>query len=184
MKESTPESKALIIIDMQNGLYFTEPAAYEKERVLRNINQLISQFRSEAQPVIFVQHTGPQGSPIEQGQPLWQLVAGMDVDTESDLILSKFGPSIFTGTSLDEWLNARGINTLYIAGMKTQYCVDTACRAAAGLGFGVIVVSDAHTCMDTEELTAQQIINHHNTTLKGPFAQIKNTAEICGTDLA
>ena len=54
MKESTPESKALIIIDMQNGLYFTEPAAYEKERVLRNINQLISQFRSEAQPVIFV----------------------------------------------------------------------------------------------------------------------------------
>src|SRR5471030_3427772 len=99
MKQPSLRNKALVIIDMQNGLYFAEPPAYDKEHVLSNINLLIRQFRANGDPVIFVQHTGPQGSPIEQGKKLWQLVAGMDVDTESDLILSKFGPSIFTGTS-------------------------------------------------------------------------------------
>lgn len=184
MKQPGSRNKALVIIDMQNGLYFTHPPAYDKERVLRNINLLIHQFRSTGDPVIFVQHTGPKGSPIEQGQELWHLIPEMDVQPASDLILSKHKSSIFTDTSLLEWLNQRGVNTLYIAGMKTQYCIDTACRTASGLGLEVILVSDAHTCMDTMDFTAQQIINHHNATLNGPFAQIKNTTEICGTDFA
>lgn len=184
MKQSSPRNKALVIIDMQNGLYFSEPPAYDKEHVLSNINLLIRQFRADSDPVIFVQHTGPQGSPIQQGQDLWQLIGGMDVQPASDLIISKHKSSIFTDTPLFEWLNQHGINSLYIAGMKTQYCIDTACRAASGLGLEVILVSDAHTCIDTGDLTAQQIINHHNTTLNGPFAKIKNTVEICGTDFA
>jgi len=184
MKQPSLRNKALVIIDMQNGLYFAEPPAYDKEHVLSNINLLIRQFRANGDPVIFVQHIGPQGSPIEQGQKLWQLIPEMEVDAKTDLILSKNKSSIFTDTPLLEWLNQRGVNALYIAGMKTQYCIDTACRAASGLGLDVILVSDAHTCMDTADLTAQQIINHHNTTLNGPFAKIQNTVEICGTDFA
>lgn len=184
MKQSSLRNKALVVIDMQNGLYFAEPAAYEKERVLSNINRLIHQFRGNGDPVIFVQHTGPQGSPIEQGQNLWQLIPEMEVDAKSDLVFSKHKTSMFSDTLLLGWLNQRGINALYIAGMKTQYCIDTACRAASGLGLEVILVSDAHTCTDTCDLTAQQIINHHNTTLNGPFAKLQSTVEICGTDFA
>lgn len=184
MNPSYRVKKALVIIDMQNGLYFAEPAAYMKEHVLKNINFLIREFRRRNEPVIFVQHTGPKDSPIEQGKAAWQLVSEMESNPATDLIFSKFKASIFTETPLLEWLTHRGITDLCIAGMKTQYCVDTACRAASGFGFNVVLASDAHTCMDTPALTAQQIINHHNMTLSGPFARVNSTAEIVGTDIA
>ncbi len=62
--------------------------------------------------------------------------------------------------------------------MKTQYCVDTTCRAAGDLGFRAVLVADAHTCMDTPALAAERIVAHHNATLAGPFA-VLTTTEAC-----
>ncbi|BCQ42632.1 hypothetical protein ERHA55_01590 [Erwinia rhapontici] len=62
--------------------------------------------------------------------------------------------------------------------MKTEYCVDTTCRAAADRGFEVVLVSDAHSTTDNAVLTAEQIIAHHNATLSGPFVQLLTTQEI------
>ena len=72
-----------------------------------------------------------------------------------------------------------GVPTLIVTGMKTQYCIDTTCRAAADLGYTVVLVSDAHTCMDTPQLTAPQIIAHHNATLAGPFVRLMSSDEVC-----
>ncbi|MCO2667235.1 isochorismatase family protein, partial [Pseudomonas aeruginosa] len=84
----------------------------------------------------------------------------------------------FVGTRLAEWLHAAGIGEIVIAGMKTQYCVDTTCRAAADLGFRAVLVTDAHTCTDTPALPAERIVAHHNATLGGPFA-VLTTTEAC-----
>ena len=56
--------------------------------------------------------------------------------------------------------------------MKTQYCVDSTCRAARDLGFDAVLIADGHTCSDTTELKAVQIIAHHNATLAGPFCHL------------
>lgn len=63
------------------------------------------------------------------------------------------------------------VNELVIVGMKTEFCVDTTCRAAAELGYKVWLVEDAHTTMHTPVLQADAIIVHHNRTLNGPFVQ-------------
>lgn len=66
-----------------------------------------------------------------------------------DNIFDKTKPSCFSQTGFAEALAHQGITDLVIVGMKTQYCIDTNCRIAAELGWRVVWVADAHTCMDT-----------------------------------
>ncbi|KJZ67063.1 cysteine hydrolase family protein [Pseudomonas fluorescens] len=171
-------SSALLIIDMQVGLFHGPEKPYDGERVLANIQQLIRQARERDVPIFAVRHTGPQGSPIEVGSPLWQLLPALDLDASIDILFDKTRPNAFYATALAEQLRASGINEVFIAGMKTQYCIDSTCRAAAELGFKPILVADAHTCMDTPALPARSIIEHHNATLNGAFAKVLNTVDM------
>lgn len=179
MESSHAKRSALLIIDMQVGLLHGPDRAFEGETVVSNINALIAQARSRSMPVIAIRHTGPASSPIAAGSPLWQLAPELAVDPVRDLILDKTRPSCFFGTGLHALLEERGIAELIVSGMKTQYCIDSTCRAAADLGFSVVLVKDAHTCMDTPLLSARSIIEHHNATLNGAFVTLMSTADLC-----
>lgn len=61
---------ALLIIDMQTGLYDGPEKPFERERVLATLNQLIGRARAAGAPIFVARHTGPAGSPIEAGSPL------------------------------------------------------------------------------------------------------------------
>ncbi|MGY2686287.1 cysteine hydrolase family protein [Pseudomonas tolaasii] len=169
---------ALLIIDMQNGLYDGPEKPFERERVLQTINQLIRRARSAGAPIFAARHTGPAGSPIEAGSPLWQLCPGLEVDAERDTLFNKTRPSCFLGTDLAQQLAAAQVEALVIVGMKTQFCIDTTCRVAVELGFSVVLPEDGHTCMDTPTLKAEAIIEHHNATLAGAFVKRLNAVNI------
>ncbi|AOY96764.1 cysteine hydrolase [Cupriavidus sp. USMAA2-4] len=170
--------RALLILDMQCGLFDGPEPPYEGERVLARINRLAARARAAGAPVLAARHTGPAGSPIAPGSPAWQLLPRLDVDAAHDIVFDKTRPSGFVGTGLEARLAQAGIGELVIVGMKTQYCVDANCRAAADLGLRPVLVADAHTCMDTPDLPAAAIIAHHNRTLGSAFAQLV-TAEAC-----
>ena len=55
------------------------------------------------------------------------------------------GYSAFEATSedLESWLHDRGIETLYVCGLATDYCVLRTVLDACRLGFGVTVIGDA-----------------------------------------
>lgn len=171
-------SAALLIIDMQVGLFHGPEKPHDGERVLANIQQLIRQARQQHVPIYAVRHTGPAGSPIAAGSPFWQLLPELDLNAESDHVFDKSRPNAFHGTNLAQQLNANQIDDLYLVGMKTQFCIDATCRAAADLGFKPLLVADAHTCMDTPALPAHVIIEHHNATLGGAFARLINSADV------
>ncbi|MFQ6346480.1 cysteine hydrolase family protein [Pseudomonas sp. R11F] len=164
-------ANALLIIDMQTGLYDGPEKPFERERVLGTINQLIQRARKAQAPIFVARHTGPEGSPIAAGSALWQLWPGLDVDPARDHLFDKTRPSCFLGTRLAQQLAAAQVNELVIVGMKTQFCIDTTCRVAAELGFSVVLPEDGHTCMDTPALKAEAIIEHHNATLAGAFVK-------------
>lgn len=105
-----------------------------------------------------------------------QLIPELDVK-EQDVVFTKRHPSCFRDTELLRELNQRGIKQLVIAGMKTEFCVDTTCRAAPELGFRTILISDAHTTMDNAHLPATDIIAHHNSTLAGPFVMLSTAGD-------
>lgn len=169
--------RALLVIDMQQGLFNGSDAPFDKDRVLANTRQLIARAREAGAPIFAARHTGPAGSPIAPGSPLTQLLPQLGIDAQRDRVFDKTRPSCFEGTGLATWLAEAGIAELVIAGMKTEFCVDTTCRAAAGLCFRPVLVADAHTTTDSPLLQAGLIIGHHNRTLGGAFAQLVQTAD-------
>ncbi|MBK5535136.1 cysteine hydrolase [Pseudomonas sp. TH08] len=171
-------SAALLIIDMQVGLFHGPEKPHDGERVLANIRQLIAKARQHDVPVFAVRHTGPEGSPIAAGSPFWQLLPALELIVDVDHLFDKSRPNAFHNTDLAQQLTRQNIKDLYLVGMKTQFCIDSTCRAAADLGFKPLLVADAHTCMDTAALPAQAIIDHHNATLGGAFARLINSADV------
>lgn len=71
-----------------------------------------------------------------------------------------------------------GTEELIIAGMQTEFCLDTTLRRAYSMGYRNCVVSDAHTTFDSKTLKADQIISHHHRIWEGRFARLMSTLEI------
>ncbi|ERK16388.1 Isochorismatase [Pantoea sp. AS-PWVM4] len=168
---------ALLIIDMQQGLFHGPHIPYAASSVLSNIRLLIKKARASGTPLFFARHTGPDGSPFSEQSPLTQLIPELNVNVEQDSVFIKKYPNCFRDTVLLQQLKLSNIDQLVIAGMKTEICVDTTCRAAFDAGFKVVLVSDAHTTIDNPALTADNIIRHHNQTLAGPFVSLVSTEE-------
>ena len=178
MQAPKSQRSALLVVDMQVGLFHGPDKPYEGPRVLQAINQLIGQAREAGAPIFAARHTGPAGSPIEAGSALWQLLPQLRIDPSQDTLFDKTRPSCFFNTGLGERLDDVGVTRLVIVGLKTQYCIDTTCRLAADMGFEAVLVADAHTCMDTPALSAEAIIAHHNATLSGPFVTLSNAVDV------
>ena len=170
---------ALLVIDMQVGLFASpDDPPFAAETLLAKTHALIRAARVANALVVFIRHTGPAGSPIAVNSPLWQVHPDLDTDTQADWFIDKTHPSCFYQTGLAEQLKQAGIGRLVISGMKTQYCVDTACRRGAELGFDLVLAADAHSCSDTAALGADAIIRHHNQTLSGPFVTLALAEEV------
>ena len=157
--------RGLLVIDVQVGI-IDGLRAYRGREVLGQINSLLAKARAAKMPVIYVQHDGEAGHPLEVGSPGWQIHSAIEPHDE-DLIIRKRASDSFFETTLRDELEARGIKNLIVAGCMTEYCVDTTSRRAISMGYDVTLVSDAHTTVDNKLLTAAQIIAHHNALLDG-----------------
>ena len=60
-----------------------------------------------------------------------------------DEIISKTRYSAFTGTGLAALLRGHGIDTLVLAGLTTECCIDTSARDAFENDFHVVIATDA-----------------------------------------
>ena len=65
------------------------------------------------------------------------------VPRDNELVIDKNASSAFNGTGIDQLLRNLNLETLVIAGMATDMCVETTARDAADRGYNVIVVEDA-----------------------------------------
>ncbi len=153
---------ALLVIDVQHALFSPEPP-FDAAGVVGRINQLTHWARGHALPVIFIQHEEP-GDELRYLSDGWQLQHDLQVQP-CDLRVRKTTPDSFLHTDLAERLAERGIERLIICGYATEYCVDTTTRRAAGLGYPLVLVSDAHTTHDKTHASGEQIRRHHNCTL-------------------
>lgn len=172
-------TQALLVVDVQRGLTEGADAAHDAAGVVARIHTLAVQARAAGVPVIFVQHEGTDGY-LEHGSSDWQLAPGLGAKS-TDSYLRKTTPDAFYRTDLAERLVS--VRELIICGLHSEYCVDTTTRRALALGYVVILVEDAHSTCDTPDLTAPQIVRHHNRTLTsiqsfGVRAQVLPSAEV------
>lgn len=154
---------ALLVIDVQRGLFDAATRPFEADTVIDRINAVAARARAAGMPVVFIQHERP-GTPLAHDSAGWQLHSRLDVQA-TDARVRKSTPDSFLRTELADLLASQGVERVAICGYATEFCVDTTTRRAAALGYPVLLVSDAHTTHGKAHASAEQIRAHHNATL-------------------
>ncbi len=165
---------ALLIIDAQVNMFEPDPV-YRAPEILATLRDLIARARAAGAPVIFVRHNGGQGSSSEPDTPSWAIHPDLK-PLAAEAVIDKTTPDSFYQTSLPGVLAAEGIQRLVIAGMLTDYCVDTTVRQAKSLDYAVTLAADGHSTR-SGVLPADQIVAHHNNVLRA-FADVRAAADI------
>ncbi|WP_417378773.1 cysteine hydrolase family protein [Gimesia sp.] len=155
-------SRALLVIDVQNE-YFTGalPITYPAGH-LEQILVAMDAAAAKQVPVIVVQHhmTDPEKPFFQKGTPGWELHPEV-AKRPCEVLIEKTLPGSFTGTELEDWLRARNIDTVTIAGYMTHMCCDTTARQAVHRGFTVEFLSDATGTLalsnSAGEVTAEEL---------------------------
>lgn len=149
---------AVLVIDVQNGLFKTDPPPMDAEAVLARINELNELARNARLPVLFIQHDSDPLVPFTEG---WQLHSQLKVEARERKI-RKTTCDAFYRTTLEPELRSLGATTLLLMGYATEFCVDSTLRNAASRDFQVVVASDAHTTHDEPVLPAKLVREHYN----------------------
>lgn len=136
---------ALLIIDIQNDYFPGGKAELVKPLdAAKNAYQLLQCFREHGQPTVHIQHVSThEGAtfflPGSEGTHIHDAVAHF----EGEPLVQKHFPNAFRETNLLDLLKEWGIERVIVCGMMTHMCVDATARAAADLGFQLVVASDA-----------------------------------------
>lgn len=95
-----------------------------------------------------------------------------EVAPEGDeIVLNKTASGVFSSTNIDYVLDNLGIEALFIVGVYTNECVETAVRSACDIGYLVTLVEDACTTV-TPELHEATL-----TTLRDRYARVITTEQ-------
>ncbi len=141
---------ALLLIDIQNEYFPGGKRELVKPfQAAQKAYDLLQCFREHKQPTVHIQHvaTRPGATaflPGSQGTHIHDSVAHF----EGEPLVIKHHPNSFRDTNLLDLLRGWEIQRVIITGMMTHMCVDATTRAAADLGFQVLVVDDACATRD------------------------------------
>jgi nicotinamidase-related amidase len=147
-------SDVLLIIDVQQALV-DYLAAERREALLDTLGGLIGRARETGVPVVYVRH---DGSPEElvPGTPGWDIAREI-APREGEAIVEKRQSDSFENTDLAGILTRYGAKRLIAAGMQSDFCVAATVRGAAGRGYDVTLVEDAHATYPDRGLTEVEI---------------------------
>jgi nicotinamidase-related amidase len=156
--ENRPRT-ALLVIDVQNGVVGN---AYERDRVIANIQTLVDRARAQDVPVLWVQHSDDE---LPKGSAGWEYVPELERRDAEPLVHKTYGDS-FEATDLEELLAARKVGHLVVTGAQTDQCIRSTLHGALVRGYDATLVSDAHTTEDMREwgfpVTPEQSITYTN----------------------
>lgn len=168
---------ALLVIDVQKAMFMMEDTPlYLELELLQTIKNILLKARDSKIPIIYIQHNGQAGGNFERGNDSWEVHEDIK-PLKDEIRIEKTKPDSFYNTELLDVLRALKIENLVIAGLQTEFCVDTTCRRAAMLDYKVTLIEDGHSTFDTETLKASQIIEHHNYILGSWFVELKKGAD-------
>ncbi len=181
MTASNSVKRALIVIDVQNE-YFTGnmQISYPDPQVsLQNIGRAMDVAKASGIPVLVVQHSAPETSPIfARGSKTWELHEVV-ASRHADHRIEKNMASVFTGTDVAAWLKKNEINTLSIVGYMTHNCNASSILEAAHLGYQVEMLNDASGSLPYENAagyaTAEEIHRAFSVVFHSNFAAVVST---------
>lgn len=168
---------ALLVIDIQKD-YFPggKFPLVDPESAAKKAYMLLQCFREHGGHHVHIQHISLKPDAAffirgDSGSDIHDLVAHF----EEEPIVYKHYPNAFRETNLLELLKGWGIERVVICGMMTHMCVDATVRAAADLGFQVIIAEDA--CA-TRDLTYDDTVISADLVHKSFLAALKSYGKV------
>ena len=171
-----PAKTALLVIDMQNT--FCMPGAPGEVPMARgivpNINRLSARLRAMGVPVFWIVHANT----LHQGRSDWEVFFNhvvrnpevrrrmaeslsparqevwQDLQTDpADVILVKnrYSALAHGASTLERVLRSLGVDTVLVAGTKTNVCCDSTARDAMMLDFKSVLLADCCAALSDDE---------------------------------
>ncbi|HET7014742.1 MAG TPA: isochorismatase family protein [Streptosporangiaceae bacterium] len=191
--------RALVVIDVQES-FRQRPnwAAVSNPEIAKQVSRLTEMFRASGDMIVWVLHVEPgTGTVFDPASGHVRLIEGLEA-AEGEPVITKTSFSAFYTTNLQQLLTSAGIVDVVVCGIRTEQCVETTARHAAGLGYEVTFVTDAtattpiehrdatpgrpldEILADPRTLGVDDIITRTEYALAGRFATIRTVAELTG----
>lgn len=142
MDDTSSAETALLVIDVQQGLFDRPEPVFRDATLLEVIKALVERAQNALVPVFYLQHEN-KGT-LRRGSPAWQLHPAL-APLPDDRVLAKRHGSAFKETALQSELSRLGITRIIVAGLVSNGCVAATCRGAMRLGYEVVLVADGHS---------------------------------------
>jgi len=170
-----PKRTALIVVDMQST--FCEPGSPaevpESRNIVQPINHLARELRARNIPIFWILHANTHLGSKSDWEIFFNHVVHNDVRTKTidslmpgkqtvwrdletsvqDIVITKnrYSALIPGSSTLENMLRNYGVDTLLIAGTKTNVCCESTGRDAMMLDFKVVMISDCCAALSEEE---------------------------------
>lgn len=152
-----PRTTAIVVIDLQKGIVQMPGNPHSAQEVIANSVRILDAARAAgAQPVLV--HVGfsadwrdalqaPVDEPMRMASPPpdWSELLPELKQQASDLVILKRQWGAFYGTGLDLQLRRRGLKTVVMCGIATEFGVESTARDAYERGYELVFAEDAMT---------------------------------------
>ena len=157
------QKTAVVVIDLQKGITANQTEPHSSKVVVENTVKILTEARRKNMSVFLV-HVTPSPDlkdalhPVSETtfqssgyNPSWsEYVPELNIQP-SDFLITKHQWGAFYGTELDLQLRRRGIETIILCGISTNFGIESTARFAYEFGFNQIFVSDAMAARSKEE---------------------------------
>ena len=156
------KTTALVVIDLQRGIIARQAAPHPAQQVIDNAAKIGRKCNEVGAAIVLVRVTfAPDGAdrlkqPVDVAMAIPQ--GGLPPDfaqlhediaaLRHEVVITKRQWGAFHGTELDLQLRRRGISTIILCGIATNFGVEQTAREAWQHGYGVVIPEDACTSID------------------------------------
>jgi len=156
------KTTALVLIDLQNGIVTGTREPRSGDAVVAAAKALAGKFRAAGALVVLVRvgWSADFGDALRQpvdaptarpdgGMPAGWMDFADGLQQPTDVIVQKRNWGAFYGTELDVLLRRRGISTVVIGGIATNFGVDSTARQAWERNYSVVIAEDVCTTVSS-----------------------------------
>ncbi len=143
--------RAIIVVDLQNDyLASGKFPLVGIDTAVDAAARLVADARQRGEMVVNVRHEGPEGEPFfVAGTRGAEFIPAM-APKENEAVIVKNYPNSFRETDLDNVLRSSDVDEVVVIGAMSHMCIDATARAAADLGYKVVVAGDACATRELE----------------------------------
>jgi nicotinamidase-related amidase len=163
MTSLDPAKTALVVIDLQKGVLGRELQPRPAAEILAGTQALAARARAAGVKIVWVTvawdadygdalksatDEAPARPPGGFPPGFAELADGLAAPGDLHVVKRQWGA--FYGTDLDLQLRRRGLDTILLAGIATNYGVESTARDAWEHGYGVVILEDLCATMSAE----------------------------------